>query len=325
MESHALATGPLPLALQAAAPFVDLPPHDVDMADVLTARLNPWEWCREWACRFVAGTDERVRRRLVDDTIKGHDRNRGADHHQLDAVLGALDRGLPVVMSSWWPTTPTVTDTLGIAAIDVPPPSSKGRDLIDGHVVVALGYGRHDAFPGGGYLIVLDPTTGETPADDESTAGGTTRYVPFTYVQAYAIALKTAHIVSGRLRPADEPADQGEPSSALPELPIGPSQHPVDVQIARKARCADPRASYTALFFSENAIDTARAKAICARCEVRDLCLARALERAEPYGVWGGEFLIDGEIMVAKRGRGRPRRIPLPTDVDEVTGMPAAS
>src|SRR5215213_2525142 len=112
MESHALATRALPLALQAAAPVVDLRSHDVDMADVLTARLNPWEWCCEWACRFVAGTDERLRRRVVDDTIKGHDRNRGADHHQLDAVLGALDRGLPVVMSSWWQTTPTVTDTL---------------------------------------------------------------------------------------------------------------------------------------------------------------------------------------------------------------------
>jgi hypothetical protein len=45
MESHALATRPLPLPQQAAAPVVDLRPHDVDMADVLTARLNPWEWC----------------------------------------------------------------------------------------------------------------------------------------------------------------------------------------------------------------------------------------------------------------------------------------
>ena len=325
MESHALATRPLPLVVQAAEPLVDLRAHDVDMADVLTARLNPWEWCCEWATRFVAGTDERMRRRVVDDTIKGHDRSCGADHHQLDAVLGALDRGVPVVMSSWWPTTPTVTDTLGVAAVDVPPPSSKGRGLVDGHVVVALGYGRHGAFPGGGYLIVLDPSTGERRGDEEPTTDGITRYVPFTYVRAYAIALRTAHVVSGRLRPADEPTEPGEPTAALPELPIGPSQHPVDVQIARKARCADPRASYTALFFSENAMDTARAKAICARCEVRDLCLARALERAEPYGVWGGEFLIDGEIVIAKRGRGRPRRIPLPTDVDEVTGMPAAS
>jgi WhiB family redox-sensing transcriptional regulator len=324
MESHALATRPLPLALHTARPVVDLCP-DVDMADVLTARFDPWEWCCEWLHRFLAGADERLRRRVVDDTIKGHDRNRGADHHQLEAVLGALDRGLPVVMSSWWPTTPTVTDTLGVAAVDVPPPSSKGVGLADGHVVVALGYGRHDSFPGGGYLIVLDPTSGETSAEDVSAADGTIRFVPFTYVRAYAIAIRTAHIVSGRLRTADEPAGPGEPSAPLSGLPLGPSRHPVDVQIARKARCADPRASYTALFFSEKAIDTARAKAICARCDVRELCLTRALERAEPYGVWGGEFLIDGEIVVAKRGRGRPRRIPLRTDVDEVTGMPAAS
>jgi WhiB family redox-sensing transcriptional regulator len=314
MDSHALATRPLPLAQPAACPVVDLRDHDVDMSDVPAAQFNPWEWGCELARRFVAGPDERSRRRVVDDTIKGHDRHRGADHHQLDAVLDALDRGRPVVMSSWWPSSPSVTDILGVAALDVPPPSSKGTGLVDGRVVVALGYGRHDAFPGAGYLIVLDPI-------DEENARGSVRFVPFTYVRAYAIALKTARVVSGRLRPADAPAV----AAALPELPIGPSRHPVDVQIARKARCADPRASYTALFFSENAMDTARAKAICARCEVRDLCLSRALERAEPYGVWGGEFLIDGEVVVAKRGRGRPRRIPLPTDVDEVTGMPAAS
>lgn len=118
---------------------------------------------------------------------------------------------------------------------------------------------------------------------------------------------------------SDPLADQPQP---WPELPLGRSRHPLDVQIARAARCADPRGSYTGLFFSENAIDTARAKAICARCPVRELCLSRALERAEPYGVWGGEFLIDGDIVAGKRGRGRPRRIPLPSDVDEVTGEP---
>ena len=41
--------------------------------------------------------------------------------------------------------------------------------------------------------------------------------------------------------------------------------------------------------------------------------------------MWGGEFLLDGEIVAVKRGRGRPRRIPLPTDVDEVTGMPVVA
>lgn len=135
------------------------------------------------------------------------------------------------------------------------------------------------------------------------------------HVRAYATALFSVRIDSACVQPVDTAVD----------LPIGPSRHPVDVQIAKKARCADPRATYTGLFFSENALDTARAKAICARCEVRGLCLSRALERQEPYGVWGGEFLVDGEIVAAKRGRGRPRTLPLPTNVDEITGMPVVA
>ena len=98
---------------------------------------------------------------------------------------------------------------------------------------------------------------------------------------------------------------------------------PMDVVIAKAARCADPRSTYTSLFFSENPAEAARAKAICARCTVRCLCLARALQRGEPFGVWGGEFIVDGEVVNVRRGRGRPRKVALPTTVDEVTGEPA--
>jgi WhiB family redox-sensing transcriptional regulator len=98
--------------------------------------------------------------------------------------------------------------------------------------------------------------------------------------------------------------------------------HPIDVVIAKSARCADPRSSYTRLFFSESPVEAARAKAICVRCSVRGLCLSRAIERGEPFGVWGGEFLVDGEIVPVRRGRGRPRKVALPTVVDEVTGVP---
>jgi WhiB family redox-sensing transcriptional regulator len=56
---------------------------------------------------------------------------------------------------------------------------------------------------------------------------------------------------------------------------------------------------------------------------VRTLCLSRALERHEPYGVWGGELLIDGVIVAEKRGRGRPPKVPRPrVVVDEITGIP---
>ena len=35
--------------------------------------------------------------------------------------------------------------------------------------------------------------------------------------------------------------------------------------------------------------------------------LAGALERAEPWGVWGGELVLRGTVVANKRGRGRPR------------------
>jgi WhiB family redox-sensing transcriptional regulator len=94
----------------------------------------------------------------------------------------------------------------------------------------------------------------------------------------------------------------------------------IDRLIRRRARCADPRSSYTQLFFSEHPIDLARAQAICQRCTVRELCLLRAVERGEPIGVWGGEHLLDGSVVAPRRGRGRPPKVPHPTRVDEVTG-----
>ena len=48
-------------------------------------------------------------------------------------------------------------------------------------------------------------------------------------------------------------------------------------------RRADPD-----LFFSEAPADIAQAKAICAPCPVRATCLAAALTRWQPWGIWGG-------------------------------------
>jgi WhiB family transcriptional regulator, redox-sensing transcriptional regulator len=62
------------------------------------------------------------------------------------------------------------------------------------------------------------------------------------------------------------------------------------------------------LFFAERYADAERAKALCRDCPVRAACLAGARERAEPCGVWGGEVFIDGVVVAAKRGRGRPRK-----------------
>jgi len=78
------------------------------------------------------------------------------------------------------------------------------------------------------------------------------------------------------------------------------------------ARCRDGAGSMTALFFSEQIDDIARAKAICAKCPVMDACLDGALQRREPWGVWGGQLFANGHILAQKRKRGRPPKNPRP-------------
>ena len=62
------------------------------------------------------------------------------------------------------------------------------------------------------------------------------------------------------------------------------------------------------LWFAERADEVEQAKALCQQCPVRAGCLAGAIERAEPWGVWGGEVFIGGVVVPRKRGRGRPRK-----------------
>ena len=75
------------------------------------------------------------------------------------------------------------------------------------------------------------------------------------------------------------------------------------------ARCRDGAASLTNLFFSEQLDDIARAKAFCAGCVVREECLASAVARREPWGVWGGELFVNGKVVAQKRKRGRPPKV----------------
>jgi WhiB family redox-sensing transcriptional regulator len=63
------------------------------------------------------------------------------------------------------------------------------------------------------------------------------------------------------------------------------------------------------LWFAEGPVDLERAKSFCHTCPARLACLAGALERQEPWGVWGGEIFDRGAIVAHKRGRGRPRKI----------------
>lgn len=62
------------------------------------------------------------------------------------------------------------------------------------------------------------------------------------------------------------------------------------------------------LFFAETPQDVETAKGLCLDCPVRAECLAGALERREPWGVWGGQLFLQGVVIPRKRPRGRPRK-----------------
>lgn len=119
-----------------------------------------------------------------------------------------------------------------------------------------------------------------------------------------------------------------------PELLAAPDGAPAysaaDLKVARDpwagARCRDGHGTLSHLFFSEDALVIARAKAICSKCPVAGACLAGAVERAEPWGVWGGQLLVNGIPVAHKRGRGRPPKHPRPAlVVDEVPVPPRRS
>ena len=62
------------------------------------------------------------------------------------------------------------------------------------------------------------------------------------------------------------------------------------------------------LWFAESPADVETAKALCAPCPLKDACLAGALDRREPWGVWGGQLVLSGVVVPRKRPRGRPRK-----------------
>ncbi len=98
---------------------------------------------------------------------------------------------------------------------------------------------------------------------------------------------------------AAPPHDPHPPRPRLqPPLPAAPVRNSVP------CREQDPE-----LWFAESPRDLELAKAFCAQCPVRDACLAGALDRAEPWGVWGGEIFERGVVIARKRPRGRPRKV----------------
>jgi WhiB family redox-sensing transcriptional regulator len=105
---------------------------------------------------------------------------------------------------------------------------------------------------------------------------------------AYAPAQPTTPAATGQI--------VGFPTTSIVDLPTAGTDTPCRTS-------DDPD-----LWFAERTADVEAAKAACGPCPLREACLAGALERAEPWGVWGGQVFVDGEVVAVKRGRGRPRK-----------------
>ena len=94
---------------------------------------------------------------------------------------------------------------------------------------------------------------------------------------------------------------------------IGPADEWAD------ASCRVETGGLTELFFSDQIPDIVRAKGICATCPYMAPCLEGALERREPWGVWGGQLFLNGKVLAQKRRRGRPPKNPRPEDNIQLT------
>lgn len=94
-------------------------------------------------------------------------------------------------------------------------------------------------------------------------------------------------------------------ASASTSRPRGLGAPPAPTSQDRVAACVGPQARW---FFSDDAFQIAQAKKLCGTCPAQEDCLAGALERREPCGVWGGQLLHNGVAIRALPTRGRPRK-----------------
>ncbi len=79
----------------------------------------------------------------------------------------------------------------------------------------------------------------------------------------------------------------------------------------KEASCRDLP---THLFFSDDLDEIVAAKRLCLGCPVRTDCLDAAVGRNEQFGIWGGHLFSAGRIVLHKRRRGRPPKVPRPED-----------
>ena len=102
----------------------------------------------------------------------------------------------------------------------------------------------------------------------------------------------------------DESAETSIRRDSIAASPAGGGVAVVGVPGGLELPCSgDPE-----LFFAESPDDVEFAKSLCRGCAARIACLAGAVDRREPWGVWGGELFLRGEVVPYKRPRGRPRK-----------------
>jgi len=96
--------------------------------------------------------------------------------------------------------------------------------------------------------------------------------------------------------------------TALAELPLLTDGVDESVQLVPARESLPCHTVDPDLWFAESPADVETAKALCQPCPLKDACLAGALERREPWGVWGGQLVLSGVVVPRKRPRGRPRK-----------------
>lgn len=109
----------------------------------------------------------------------------------------------------------------------------------------------------------------------------------------------------------------------LPQIAFTAEQSIQEAKWQANARCATEGGDLASLFFSEELQDIAAAKRMCAECPVMAECLEGAIERREPWGVWGGQLFMNGKVLTVKRRRGRPPKVARPEDEIPVIPVPA--
>lgn len=143
-------------------------------------------------------------------------------------------------------------------------------------------------------LPVLDGPRREPPADrpfDLTRESGSQAHRPF---------LRQGQRAAGR-----RPSSRAESTVEVSADPIG--RH---ARLGLPCQVHDPD-----LWFAEAPAALEFAKTLCAGCPAQQTCLAGALDRGEPCGVWGGQIFQRGRIVSHKRARGRPRKDSTPVAV----------